>query len=153
MKTKIISKMPFSLGLVFVLASAITQLRAEDPETPSTGQLPVVSIHSTGDGVTRGKTGAFVIAMSQSSPTAIPFSRYVNFKVSGTAVPGVDYVALVSPVNVGPDGFGVILVKTLPDPRGLSNQGYSVVVTLEPGFGYTLPSSVTATSAKIIIKP
>src|SRR5262249_60834619 len=119
----------------------------------STGQLRVVASHSSGDGVTRGRTGAFVIAVSQSSPAAIPFSRYVNFKVSGTAVPGVDYVALVSPVNVGPDGFGVILVKTLPDPRGLSNQGYSVVVTLEPGLGYTLSSSVTATSAKITIKP
>ena len=30
MKTKIISKVPLSLGLVFVLASAITQLRGED---------------------------------------------------------------------------------------------------------------------------
>lgn len=153
MKTKIISKMPFSLGLVFVLASAITQLRAEDPEAPSTGQLPVVSIHSAEDGVPRGKTGAFVIAMSQSSPTAIPSSRYVNFKVSGTAVPGVDYVALVSPASVGRDGFGVILIKTLPDPRGFSHQGYSVVVTLEPGLGYTLSSALAATSAKIIINP
>jgi hypothetical protein len=158
MKTNIISKVPLSLGLVFVLASAITQLRGEDPEKPSPGQLPVVSIHSTGD-VSRGKTGSFVLAMSQSAPTQsyIPYYPYVNFKVSGTAIPGVDYVALVSPAHVGQSGYGVILVKTLPDPRGLANrQSYSVVVTLEPGVGYTLgPSSATAggTSAKITINP
>jgi hypothetical protein len=158
MKTKIISKVPLSLGLVFVLASTITQLRGEDPEKPSPGQLPVVSIHSTGD-VTRGKTGSFVLAMTESTPTKsyIPYYPYVNFKVSGTAIPGVDYVALVSPAYVGPEGYGVILVKTLPDPRGLANhQSYSVVVTLEPGVGYTLgPSAATAggTSAKITINP
>jgi hypothetical protein len=157
MKTKIISKITVSLGLVFVLASAITQLRGEDPEKPSPGQLPVVSIHSTGD-VTRGKTGSFVLAMSQPAPTkAIPYYPYVTFKVSGTAIPGVDYVALVSPANVGPDGYGVILVKTLPDPRGsFSRQAYTVVVTLEPGLGYTLApfgSTGGGTSAKITIKP
>lgn len=103
MKTKIISKMPLSLGLVFVLASAIAQVRGESPAIPSPGQLPVVSIHSTGD-VTRGKTGSFVLAMSQSAPNKgyFPYYPYVNFSVSGTAIPGVDYVALVSPANVGP---------------------------------------------------
>ena len=143
--------MPLSVGLLFVLASAITQLRGEASENPAPEQLPVVSIHSTGD-VTRGKIGSFVLAMSQSAPTAIPYYPYVSFKVSGTAIPGVDYVALVSPAYVGPDGYGVILVKTLPDRRGFSRQGYSVVVTLEPGLGYTLPPLVAATSAKITIK-
>ena len=158
MKTKIISKLLLSLGLVFVLGSAITPLRGDSPAIPSPGQLPVVSIHSTGD-VTRGKTGSFVLDMSQSASNKayIPYFPYVNFKVSGTAIPGVDYVALVSPAYVGPDGFGVILVKTLPDPRGsFSRQTYSVVVTLEPGVGYTLGSPGStggATSAKINIKP
>jgi hypothetical protein len=161
MKTKIISKLLLSLGLVFVLGSAITQVRGDGPAIPSPGQLPVVSIHSTGD-VTRGKTGSFVLDMSQfasaSNKAYIPYYYpYVNFKVSGTAIPGVDYVVLVSPAHVGPDGFGVILVKTLPDPRGsFSRQTYSVVVTLEPGVGYTLgPPGATggATSAEINIKP
>jgi hypothetical protein len=48
MKTKIISKMLLSLGLVFVLGSAITQANGEDEK------LLVVAIHSTGD-VKRGK--------------------------------------------------------------------------------------------------
>src|SRR6266576_892098 len=49
MKTKIISKRLLSLGLVFVLVSAITQVRGG-----------TVTIHSTGD-VVRGKTGSFVL--------------------------------------------------------------------------------------------
>ena len=139
MKTKIISKILLSLGLVFVLGSAITQVRGED-ET-----LPVVSIHSTGD-VTRGKIGSFVLNINPPLPIS-----YVNFSVSGTAIPGVDYVALVSPAFVAASGFGVILVKTLPDPRGsFIRQAYSVVVTLEPGAGYAVGEP---SSAVIWIKP
>ena len=64
---------------------------------------------------------------------------YVNFKVSGTAIPGVDYVALISPAYIGQSGYGTILVQTLPDPRGSANhQSYSVVVTLDAGAGYAL---------------
>ncbi len=70
---------------------------------------------------------------------------YVKFSVSGTAIPGVDYVALVSPAYIGQSGYGTILVKTLPDPRAFNRQAYSVVITLEPGLGYALgiPSSAT----------
>ena len=87
MKTKIISKLLLRLGLVFVLGSAITQVRGQG----------VVTIHSTGD-VTRGETGSFVLNMNPAPPGLVD---YVNFSVSGTAIPGVDYVPLVSPVIVG----------------------------------------------------
>jgi hypothetical protein len=74
---------------------------------------------------------------------------YVNFTVSGTAIPGVDYVPLVSPTFIGNSGYGVILIKTLPDRRASSNrQSYSVVVTLEAGLGYALGQPQ---SAKMII--
>ena len=143
MKTKIISKLLLSLGLVFVLGSTITQVRGQG----------VVTIHSTGD-VARGTTGSFVLNMDPPPPWA----GIVNFSVSGTAIPGVDYVSLVSPVLVRrtscpppaehctPRGLGVILVNTLPDPRAsFFPQAYSVVVTLKPGFGYAIgePSSAT----------
>jgi len=71
---------------------------------------------------------------------------YINFKVSGTAVAGVDYVSLLSPTFIGKSGYGVISLKTLADPRGSSDgKAYSVVVTLEPGAGYFVgkPSSAT----------
>src|SRR5438034_4258679 len=149
MKTKIINNLLLSLGLVFVLGSTITQVRG-DTEIQPPGQLLVATIHSSGD-VNRGKTGSFVVDMRQSTMTQIPYFPYVNFSVSGTAIPGVDYIALVSPAQVGPDGYGVILVKTLPDPRGSANrQSYSVVVTLEPGPGYAVGQP---SSAQMMIKP
>jgi hypothetical protein len=79
----------------------------------------------------------------------IPYFPYVNFSVSGTAIPGIDYIALVPPAQVGPEGYGVILVKTLPDPRGLQ-RSYTVVVTLTNGLGYALGQPM---AAKMIIKP
>ena len=76
---------------------------------------------------------------------------YVNFKVSGTAIAGVDYVLLVSPAYIGQSGYGVIQVKTLRDPRGSAfRQAYSVIVTLEPGAGYAVGA---ASSATMWIKP
>jgi hypothetical protein len=138
-KTKIISKILVSLALVFVLGSAITQVHGENEK------LPVITIHSTGD-VTRGKTGSFVLGMNP-----IVFGGiYVNFSVSGTAIPGVDYVPLVSPAHIGQSGYGVILVQTLLDRRGsFSRQSYSVVVTLEPGPGYAVGEPK---SAQMMIK-
>ena len=138
MKTKIISKILLSLALVFVLGSAITQVRSEEDK------FPVITIHSTGD-VTRGKTGSFVLNMNP----VVFGGMYVNFKVSGTAIPGVDYVHLVSPAHIGQSGYGVILVQTLPDRRA-SSQSYSVVVTLEPGAGYAVGEPK---SAQMMIKP
>jgi hypothetical protein len=105
-------------------------------------QMPVITIHST-DNVPRGKIGSFVLNMD---PALMLGGMYVNFSVSGTAVPGVDYVSLVSPAYIGQSGYGTILVQTLPDPRGSANrQSYSVVVTLKPGAGYAVgaPSSAT----------
>ena len=152
MKTKMISKMLLSLGLVLVLGSAITQVHGGSPGSsalptdPQAEQLPVITIHSTGD-VKRGKTGSFVLNMNP----VVFGGMYVNFSVSGTAIPGVDYVPLVSPAHIGQSGYGVILVQTLPDPRASSyRQSYSVVVTLEPGPGYAVG---TPSSARMMIKP
>ena len=122
-------------------------LPANEGISPADQQMPVITIHST-DNVTRGKTGSFVLNMS---PALMLGGMYVNFSVSGTAVPGVDYVALVSPAWVGQSGYATILVQTLPDPRGSANrQSYSVVVTLKPGAGYAIGAPSSAT---IWIKP
>jgi len=141
MQTKIISRILLGLGLMFVLVSAITRVHGDSPA------IPVVTISSTGD-VTRGKTGSFVLDMQP----RLPFGgAYVNFSVSGTAIPGVDYVPLLSPTYVGPSGYGVILVQTLPDPRASCiRRAYDVLVTLEPGAGYAVGEPK---SAKMWIKP
>ena len=150
MKRKIISKLLLTLGLVFVVGSAITQVHGQG----------VVTIHTAGD-VTRGQTGSFGLGMSPAPQWGgVP----VNFSVSGTAIPGVDYVSLVSPAWVSVSScrppaehcfprpaLGVIPVKTLPDLRGaFFPQAYSVVVTLEPGPGYTIGQP---SSAQLMINP
>ena len=117
------------------------------PTSPEGENLPVITIHST-DNVTRGKNGSFVLDMK---PRLMFGAMFVNFKVSGTAIPGVDYVALVSPAYIGQSGYGTILVQTLPDPRGSSNrQSYSVVITLDAGLGYAIGQP---SSAQMMIKP
>ena len=139
MKAKDFSKILVSLGLVFLFGSVITQVYGEDDK------YPLITIHSTGD-VTRGKTGSFVLNMNP----VVFGGMYVNFSVSGTAIPGVDYVELVSPAHIGQSGYGVILVQTLPNRRVPPVQTYSVVVTLEPGPGYALGEPK---SAQMMIKP
>jgi hypothetical protein len=177
MKTQIISKLLLTLTLVFVLGSAITPVHGGTQSSSASvigppDQVPVVAINTVNasgiptatafngsiEVVPRGQIGVFVLSEKPQIPLATTF---VNFKVSGTAIPGVDYVPLVSPVSIGPSptannlttgvGFGVILVKTLPDPRAsVVRQAQSVVVTLEPGPGYAVGQP---SSAEILIKP
>ena len=171
MKTTIISKILLILGLVLVLGSAVTPVHGgTQPSSASVigppDQFPVVNINTVNasgfngsiEVVTRGQIGVFVLSQKAQIPLATTF---VNFKVSGTAIPGVDYVPLVPPASVGPSptvnnlttavGFGVILVKTLPDLRAsVVRQAYRVVVTLEPGPGYAVGQP---SSAQILINP
>ena len=171
MKTKLISKILLTLGLVLMLGSAVTPVHAgTQPSSASVigppDQFPVVTINTVSasvfngsiEDVTRGQTGVFVLSGKPQNALATTF---VNFKVSGTAIPGVDYVPLVSPASIGPSptannlstgvGFGVILVKTLPDLRAsVVRQAFSVVVTLEPGPGYAVGQP---SSAEILIQP
>ena len=138
---RIIGNILLSLGLVFVLGGAITQVRGEDQK------LPLITIHGTGDITRGGKPGVFVLNMN---PVQIG-GMYVNFGVSGTAIPGVDYVNLVSPAHIGQSGYGVLLVQTLPDRRAPAlRQPCKVIVTLEPGPGYAIGDPK---SAEMTIEP
>jgi hypothetical protein len=142
-------------AIVLVLAFALAPIVLADrqPQGGPTGSavndsisydgenLPVVTIYSA-DNVTRGKTGSFILNMK---PAIMFGGLYVKYTVSGTAIPGVDYVALVSPAYIGQSGYGAILIQTLPDPRASSKQAYSVVITLEPGLGYWVGQPKSAT--------
>ena len=131
------------IAVAFALAFAPFTKAAPCPQWGCGPQLPEISIHGTGN-VARGNTGSFVLSMN--SPVPMLGGMYVNFTVGGSAIPGVDYVALVSPAFIGQSGYGTILVKTLPNPRGAADcQAYSVVVKLAPGAGYTVGASSSAT--------
>lgn len=122
--------------------SAASEANSVDSPGPQPRPSAVVTIHGT-DNVTRGKVGSFVLNMS---PALLLGGMYVNFTTGGTAVEGIDYVALVSPAYIGQSGYAVIQIVTLPDPRASSiRQAYSVVVTLKEGAGYSVgkPSSAT----------
>jgi hypothetical protein len=131
-------------AMLFVLAFALAPIVQAKP-SPDGGPDPaegVITVHST-DNVTRGKTGTFVLNMNG---IRLLGGMYVKFSVSGTAIQGVDYVALVSPAYIGQSGYAVIQVQTLRDPRGPSNrQAYSVVITLEDGAGYAVGEPRSAT--------
>ena len=133
------------IAIAFALAFALAPFTKAAP-CPQWGcgqQLPEISINSTGN-VARGNTGSFVLSVNSSS--MLGGIMCVNFNVGGTAIPGVDYVALVSPAFIGTSGYGTILVKTLPNPRAAADcQAYSVVVKLEPGAGYAVGAFGTAT--------
>ena len=150
----VMSALAFALATVTNAAQSLEGGPTVDPILATA--LPVITVHST-DNVTRGNTGSFVLVRGLgNTPEDMRFSlmssaTYVNFKVSGTAIAGVDYELLVSPAYVGRSGYGAIQVKTLRDQRGLaSNKAYSVTVTLEPGAGYGIGA---ARSATMWIKP
>lgn len=152
MKTKLIRKILLILGLVSVFISVMPQVRggsegsSANLTSPQDGELPVVMIQSTGN-VTREKTGSFVLHMVP----GLGGGTYVNFSLTGTAIPGVDYVPPLFPAYVGPSGYGVILIQTLRDPRGsYIRQSYSVVATVEAGAGYAVGAPSSAT---MMIKP
>src|SRR5215469_13612852 len=147
MKNQNIIVIAMAAAFAFALASL-----TEATPCPQWGcgqQLPEITIHTAGN-ILRGQTGSFVVRMKPAATAASGLrGMYVHFKVSGTAIPGVDYIALTSPAYIGPSGYGVISVKTLPNPRGsFNNQAYSVEVTLEPGAGYAVGQS---SSAKLLI--
>ena len=136
------------VALAFALGPGANAQPQPEGGPTSNLQEPLVTVHSTGD-VKRGEVGTFVLRMDAtptSTSTQLLGGMYVKFSVGGSAIPGVDYRALVSPAYIGKSGYAVIMVKTLPDPRGSSiNRAYSVVLTLEDGAGYALgqPSSAT----------
>jgi hypothetical protein len=138
---------PPPTSLVRPTPTAAYEGASENSEAPEVQNLPAITIHSA-DNVIRGKTGSFVLNMK---PALMFGGTYVNFSIGGTAVAGVDYVAVASPAYLGSSGYGTILIQTLPDPRGLSNrQSYSVVITLQSGAGYALGNPG---SAVMWIKP
>jgi hypothetical protein len=138
---------PIPQGGPTVEAAANAPAATAYSTSPEAVELPVVTIHST-DNVIRGKIGAFVLSVNRKSQLATTF---ISFSVGGTAIPGVDYTPLVPPAFVGQSGLGVILVKTLPDPRALAGrQAESIVVTLQPGLGYAVGEP---SSAQMFIKP
>ena len=148
-------------AVLFVVALALApmvQAKSRPHRIATTGagaslaasNLPVISVYAT-DNVTRGKTGTFVLKMTPALNFGGIGGMYAFFQLSGTAIQGVDYKVVASPAFISQSGYGTIQIETLADPRGsVSNQAYSVVVTLNDGAGYAIGKD---SSAIMWIKP
>ena len=69
----------------------------------------------------------------------------VNYSVSGTATSGVDYVPLSGTITI-PAGFtGLNRISITPIDDTIPEEIETVIVTLEPGIGYTLGEQRTFT--------
>ena len=85
MKTKIISKILLTLGLVLVLGSVVTPMHGgTQPSSasvigPPDQQFPVVTINSI-DNVTRGSIGTFVLSVNPKILLATIFLNFVDHR-------------------------------------------------------------------------
>src|SRR5438874_2650966 len=142
---------PVFIAIVFALAFALAPViqaarPGGGPDPTSAGathqpsvegeQLPVITINSAGN-VLRGKTGSFILEMK---PALAFGGMYVNFKISGTAVAGVDYVAFLSPAYIGHSGYAVISSATsLETSAGSSRPAAGVLRRWQRNWGFVLP--------------
>ncbi|MEK7856713.1 MAG: Calx-beta domain-containing protein, partial [Acidobacteriota bacterium] len=105
---------------------------------------PRVSITATDSAAseTEGDNGLFTISRTGSTAQAIT----VNFNVSGTASPGVDYPSLGSSITI-PEGVISVTLAVTPNDNQIAENNETVTLTLAAGTGYATfsPTSGTVT--------
>jgi hypothetical protein len=122
---------------VFLLSAAA---RGADPDTVSLILIDgdvrqdwpdegVVAVHRT------GTVGALV----------------VNFTIGGTALAGTDYTGPASTSITIPDGDREAWLEFAPKSFAMSNPVKTIVVTLQPGSGYTASAEVSEQSATVTL--
>ena len=106
--------------------------------------LPVVKVASPDPYALEGaSSGAFTIVRDSGTTTNLD----VSFQVSGTAVSGVDYVAITNVVTI-PAGFSAVDVVVVPIAQAVNQPTKTVVLTLltlETNANYALGSHKSAT--------
>ena len=115
---------------------------ADTPSGPAGGGGPVVSFSDTSaDAKEAGlDKGTFVI--SRTGSTAAPLD--VGYNVSGSASNALDYQQLSGTITIPAGRSSVNLVIT-PKDDSLVEGTENVVLTINPGNGYTVGSTATAT--------
>ncbi|MFD2099281.1 gliding motility-associated C-terminal domain-containing protein, partial [Flagellimonas iocasae] len=91
-------------------------------------------------------TGQFTVNLGAINSTGSPIT--VGYTVTGDATPVDDYEALSGTVNIL-DGDQTATITVTPDDDGLTELDETVIVTLDPGAGYTVgaPDNATVTIA------
>lgn len=107
--------------------------------------VPAVTISATDGSASEAGSDPGTFALTRSG-TSGPLT--VNYKVSGTARPGRDYLALSGSV-IFPDGSVLATITVSPIDNGIAEGDRTVIVTLESGASYTVgsPNNATVTIA------
>ena len=112
-------------------------------DVAAANSLPVVTLAATANAdVTTGQAGAFTLSLSAASGADLT----IHYTVKGSAIPGTDYQMLKGTAKIKA-GKTSKAIKVVPvgDLGGASKK--TVVLTLQPGTGYTV-----GTTGKVKIK-
>ena len=101
---------------------------------------PVISIARIRDASEPNIPGQFKISypgVPAATPQTLMRSITVPYVVTGTATAGTDYATLSGTITI-PSGSKSIVLNVIPSPDDLVESAETVIVTLQPGTGYTL---------------
>ena len=131
-----------STSFVFTsTANATVNIADDEAATPANLELTVTK---TADGTEPGTNGEFTISLPGNIVSSEDIT--VNYTITGTAIPGTDYIALTSSVII-PAGENSITIPVIVMPDMLIEQTETVVLTLNGGSStsFTFTGSGNAT--------
>ncbi|MEC7262555.1 MAG: Calx-beta domain-containing protein, partial [Bacteroidota bacterium] len=116
------------------------------------GQIATITANDNAASENPLDTGEYTVSLDAVNGTGSAIT--VAYTVTGTAVSGSDYVALAGSVDI-PDGQQTATITLTPVDDTDVEADETVVVTLDPGAGYTVgsPSSDTVTISSEDIAP
>ena len=109
------------------------------PSCTSSSTLPRVSIHATTPSATEAGSVNGVVTVSRTGDTSAPLT--VSYAVTGTATPGVDYVALPGTITI-PAGAPseTIAISPVDDPFSEPNEVVTLMLNADPAYSVGSPS-------------
>lgn len=137
--------------VVITLAAGAYTVASATPATVTIndGTSPtIVSVALTVAGAVyeQGNQPGAVFTISRTGPVANPLS--VNLGVSGTAIPGADYLAIPATVTI-PAGESLALAAVVPLPDALAEGLETVTLTIAPGAYAIAPSGQNSSTVSI----
>ena len=130
---------------VTILADSTYTVAQPSAATISIVSEPTVSVTATGPTATESGliSGAFTITRTLDTEQALT----VNYAVSGTATPGVDYATLFGRVDMAPGQTSAVIAVNPIDDSILEFVDETVVMTLRPNSAYFIATPSDATVA------
>lgn len=123
----------------YVIADAVKFVATSTPPVPEPGVHVLAADPEAGEeGATPGRFQ--FVRDTETTSTVVT----VDFLVSGSAVPGNHYTAIPDSVTI-PIGKRSVSLEVIPVPDSIAQGDRSVIVTVQPGAGYTVGEQDSAT--------